>query len=374
MRTRNAGFALVIVLVTTAGIFALATQAGVASRAATVESRVAIERASARRGGRAAVGLVVLGLASAEHNGKSAGAGIGSLFSSGGNKREAAPSVELPAIIKELLGSFSNDLEEGARKTPAGRGSATQRQQSYMGGLYLPDRWIEVALPNDRHVYRVRLTDATGQLNVNHVNAAQFRSYLTLKGVEPSQASSIADELLDWIDEDRFVRARGAEQLRHQARGVVCANRPMRLRREMLYLPSMTSEIFSRIRDDLSVGGDGKLHVGSASLETLLTLDGMNRMIAGRIIERRRLGPITQDDLEDLLPLAARDSLDQLRVASGSVLRVRVEALEPGRSFGLQFEGLLIVGAGGRVRSLHLHDRAADVAVGIDRDREWETP
>ncbi len=375
MRIRDRGFALVLVLIAVVGVFALAMQGAVMSRAATIESRVMRERAEAERAARSAALVVLLGLA----GGNSDDADTGGVGRGGNNTRGAPagpengekPKMELPPIIRELLGDKANDLENQAREQNAQSGGTLRRVADGggvtgridRGGRFatsakftLPTGFVDVALWEDENAPRCRvwLSDAAGQLDINSASDDEITRYLRLTLDDPLAAASIADELLDWRDEDSFLRPRGAEQPTYDRLGVECRNGKFASREELLFLPSMTRAIFERIKDDLSLDGDGKVHAGTASREVLASLPGMTPDVVDSIVRLRSEGALTDGSLEAALPLLAEDAKARLRARPSTVVRIRVE-VRRGKTDNevVAFDGLAVAGDQG-VRALGL--------------------
>lgn len=356
MRPGRRGFALIIVLIAVAAVFALALQGAASVRSATIEARVLRERVEAHRGARNAAVLVAVGLVSEREDTRSpfsdpSSTGVGE---GGAEAPSEKPSIELPPIIREMLGDRLKDLEDKARDETGGDeraqrladgGGVTGRARD-SGGFRvltetgLPTGAVEIRHEGDPRVYRVTLVDAGGQLDLNTVDGAQFVRYLTGAGVDPERAAAIADQLMDWRDDDDFQRPQGAEQETYNPLGVVCRNGRIIAREELLYLPAVSHEIFERIRDDLSTAGDERLHAGSASRAALASLPGLSAEVVDEIIRLRQAGMLTDEALDRVLPIAARAMRDQIRASPSNIIRVRVEAVSDAV---WRFEGLIVL-------------------------------
>lgn len=353
MRLRHRGFALILVLIAAAALFALGMQSAVMMRSAMIESSLMGERAKSLREARSAAVLAVSGLLTLEDGPGSAGSsGSPSGGGSPGSSGDGNGGPDLPPIVKEILKAAGKDIDEEKNKSSNQQDRTTQTLTDGGGitgrvpraggfkvlkALGLPAKPIDVQLTESGPIYRVRLVDAASQINVNKVESDQLVRYLTGKGIDPLVAGGIADELLDWRDDDDFARPRGAEQAQYTRRGVACRNGKLRSVEELLFLPSMTREIFDLIRDDLSPEGDGKVHAGSASRDVLLSLPGMTGDVVDKIIELREQGRLDKESLDAAIPLAARDSRDLLRLEPSSVIRLRVDRLGNAAE---SFEGL----------------------------------
>lgn len=369
MHAHRRGFALILVLISVAAVFALAMHSAVSVRTTTVEARVLSERTDALRGARNAAVLAVLGLITEPGQDSPLGeldplSSVGSGSSAGPSAPEEPkkPSIELPPIIKELIGDALDEVEQGARDATSNPGPISRATDGggvtgrAKGGFFLlediglPAEPAKVMLPGDPRSYRVSFKDPAGQIDLNDASAEVLERLLLEHRVEPQQARAIVDQVSDWRDDDDFVRPLGAEQSEYGPRGVACRNAPLRAREELLYLPAMTPEIFARIRDDLTTGSNGAVHAGSASREVLASLPGMTPVFADEIIRLRATKTLTEEDLDAIVPIAAREARAALRAAPSNVVRIRVEAV--GDSV-LVYEGLAILDENG-VRAMGL--------------------
>lgn len=348
MRIRHRAFALLIVLVAVAGVFALGLRSAATARAVQVESRVVSERVVGERLARTAAVLVLRGLTTAPtaENRASDNTLAGGGSGSGGS--DAPPALadastedekkpDLPAILREMLGENAEAAKKAEDAARAGGvrladgGGLTGRRARSTEGLALlqrvglPSKPIDVTVEDRR--LRVTLADAGGLLNVNGVDEVRFAKYLTLKGVDSSLAVRIANQLMDWRDADSFERQDGAEIATYERRGLACRNGDLFALEELLYLPAMTRDIFERIRPDLCAGGDGKAHLGTAPAEVLLSIDGMSASAVQQILTLRTNGRLTQSEVDSALRGVWDKAKEQLRFQPSGFVRISVETI-----------------------------------------------
>jgi hypothetical protein len=357
-------FALILVLLAAAALFAVALHVAVTARAGTVEARVLGERAAALREARSAASIVLTSLGTtperfASQSGTKASSNDGDSPPESDDQPE---EPELPAIIKELIGKNIKDVEDQAkaeleqqdRQVQGGgiSGRSTGRQaRERLRFTVVPPRPVVVRVREGGVAYRISVADALSQMNINEASRDQMLAYLAAKEVPFDRASAIAAQVIDWRDEDSSAEPGGAEQAQYTPRGIACRDASMTMLEELLYLPAMTPEIFVRIRPDLTTFGDSRVHVGSASRAVLMSLPGIDIATADAIIEAREAGPITDQILDRLLPIRARDSRDKLRVDPGGVLRLRIETID---APGPAYEGLAVLSDKGGVQALGL--------------------
>ena len=352
MRVRDRGFALVLVLVATATVFALAIQSGVVVRATTLEVTVLRERDAALRGAHGAASLLVKSMLSP-------GAASSDTSLPGTNSGSKSPSdeadIELPPLVKALLGDALKDLEGQAKEhleqdresmTLASQGGAVSGRTARAGGYKLlsatlaqPEP-VSVMLPGDDIEYRIRLTDAGGLLPINTANEAQLDAYLDAVGLDPLHRRRLIDQLLDWRDEDTVTRRYGMERARYDSLGITPRDAPLKSIEELLYLPVMTRELFDRIAPDLSIAGGVGIHAGSASRAVLLSLPDISPAIADRIIALRTQGRLDSESLDSALPITAKEARKTLRTEPGNVFQISVEAVGDATH---RFKGIAVV-------------------------------
>ena len=342
-----------IVLIAIASVFAIALRGAVVARATMLEVGAIHSRVVAERDARAAVVVALRGIIPVDNDDRSAtGAGGASGDDSpildAGDESPAAggaddDAIEIPDFLKELIPKLAeveskaqdeiNAASAEAARVADGRGM-TGRVPSRRAGIKerldrvgLPGRPVRVELGG--RAFRIRMWDATGLLNVNRADEEQLTRYFIAKGVGRTRALQIADEILDWRDTDSIPRSRGAEQGAYETIGIDCRNGEILSLEELLFLPSMDLELFDSIEDELAIGGDGLIHVGSAPRGVLESLPGIDAAIAESIIALRASGDLDEESLARALPLMHRDAiLERVRLENSGVLRLRVDALE----------------------------------------------
>lgn len=352
MRVRHRGFALILVLLAAAAVFAVVVQAALISRAATIESRVMNDRARQEREARSAAVIVLSGLGTtverfAAQTGQSSSASPSTVGPAGGGGEEK-PRVELPAILKEMLGEKADELEKEAQATlndprltdGGGITGRVNRERQKLNIKHLPTEPVTLRLNESGPEYRVTLIDSSALLNINLAERDQIVRYLTARQVDSDLAGRVASQIVDWRDEDNFALPGGAEQDAYRARGIVCRNEEMKAIEELKYLPAMTAELFDLIRGDLTVAGEKKVHALTAPEAVLRSLPGMDDESVRAIVEARKAGRLDEESLDRVLPIYAREAQQHLKFGLSGVLRVRVEAVGDSRAV---FEGLAVV-------------------------------
>jgi hypothetical protein len=338
-------FALILVLVIAGVIFAAAMQVAAGARAALVEAGAMRDRDLLAREARSAVSLVVAGLTSGRidpDTGEEA-ALPPSFEAAPGADLEEGGLPEMPPAMRELLGQLKGedpeeDEGDGARLTPgqSERRAPPPGRDDRLRAAGVPTAPLEVTIGARRLL--VSFHDASGLLDLNRAEEPELVRFFSLMGVEERQATAIAHQLLDWRDEDDFMRPLGAERADYERMGVVIRNCRLRAVEELLYLPAMTREVFERVRHTVTVSGDGKAHAPTASREILLSIPGMPEAVADRIIAVRTEGQLTPEAMEDVLAPLPAETLQRLRLAPGAVLRAVVRPADaPGPRIRVDF-------------------------------------
>ena len=117
------------------------------------------------------------------------------------------------------------------------------------GALYGPAQGWEEPLEfagfvsEDGVEVSVELRDETGYYGINSMSAFQLRRFFQDMGVGESQASEMADSLLDWIDTNTAVRTNGAEEESY-ANGIAPPNRPIRDLSELQLIKGFSNVFF----------------------------------------------------------------------------------------------------------------------------------
>ena len=324
-----------LVLGASAMVFALAISGAVALRSATIEASAMHDRAALTRDARSAIAITLAGLTAAAGDAQDSivttdGGGV-----SGGAEPTSADTLDLPPFPSGLPFGFGSGDDDKDKDDDATGGATTTtgvQQQSRPRGAYSALR--DIGLPPgpltieiNGAEFRVRFEDAMGGVDINRADEQRLIDYFELAGLGQTRAVAIAQQIIDWRDEDDFRRPHGAERDDHRRRHVEIRNAPFQSIDELRFLPAMTPEIFGLVSDDLCAGGDGKTYIG-ASRAALGAVPGMTGS-AIRAIEAGRAsgGVITSTGLRDMLGLAADTAGPNLRTTPSERLRVIVEPL-----------------------------------------------
>jgi len=336
MDARGRGFALIIVVVVTSTIFALAIQGSVAVRTNIVEVTARRDQARFLRDAESAARLAIAGLVSLRRGDDSGAdaAGGGDASAGGGEGAESSEEPdpedldlpEMPPQIKELIGDMVRSADKGEANISTGFADRQRQNARQADNLLrsrgLPGRSIRVEV--DDRFLEVSLFDRGGVLNPNVASEEQMRRYFAAKGVDGGRSARLAAEIADWVDEDSFVRPGGAEREEHLRRGVAIRNGPMASLDELLYLPSMTPDLLRTMRDDLTLASEGAIHAASAPEAVLLSVDGVDHALVDQLFALRSSGSLTEQALDEMLSSLEDEARETLTLDPSVFLSVRV--------------------------------------------------
>jgi general secretion pathway protein K len=102
----------------------------------------------------------------------------------------------------------------------------------------------------------VKVADEGGKIPINWADETVLNQVLVNLGVEPKEASTIADSVLDWRDRDDEHRLNGAESDYYESlpRPYIAKNAPLDSIEELLLVKGVTPELFYGGNDDFPIG------------------------------------------------------------------------------------------------------------------------
>jgi len=150
---------------------------------------------------------------------------------------------------------------------------------------------------------RYGVQDEESKINLNTASPKVLSTILQIMaGLKEKKANSIGYSIVDWRDSDSFLNhpTHGAEDDYYEDLDFSygAKDSDFQVLDELLLVRDMTSEIFSKVRDKLTVYGDGEINVNTASREVLLAL-GLGERLVNKILDYRAgtdREEATQDD------------------------------------------------------------------------------
>lgn len=208
----------------------------------------------------------------------------------------------------------------------------------------LQDRWAKpFKLEDERGELEVTVSEENARLNINSValpngafNDAAYGIWLRLLNREKLPAD-LGDALADWVDTNEEPHPGGAESAwyRAQAQPMVPRNAPLATLEELVLIKGFDPATRDKLQKYLTVYGGvpgetiSPININTAPKELLAVLDeAMTDVLAGRIDERRRTEPFTHPaELAKVPGLETIANRLALRIGvKGSVFRVVARA------------------------------------------------
>jgi type II secretory pathway component PulK len=130
----------------------------------------------------------------------------------------------------------------------------------------------EAELENAANKVFYGLSDEDSKLNINKATTTQLEAFFTELGI--TNGREITNSILDWIDEDSTTSFDGAEDdyYTSQEPNYHCKNASLVVAEELLLIKGMDREKFLTILPFVTVYGDGKININTASFEVLTSL------------------------------------------------------------------------------------------------------
>lgn len=188
---------------------------------------------------------------------------------------------------------LSRNLVDSARAAALAEGGVTLATL----GLLDPDpetRWktdgrhYDITL--DSGTLTVSIHDQSGRIDINMARPELLFGLLRSSGVDEATAIRLADRIADWRDPDDRTLPNGAEASDYRAAGldVKVSNRPFMTPDEVQRVPGVTTAIYGRIADAVTVYSRRPgINPSTAPRSVLLALPGVDEAIADGIIAAR---------------------------------------------------------------------------------------
>jgi len=159
----------------------------------------------------------------------------------------------------------------------------------------------------------IEVTPLDGRINLNDLVSSSGNIDAVVKDrclrlfdiLEITQPHSHVDALIDWLDPDDDPQPAGAEAGYYalQDPATYCKNGPMDTLEELQLIAGFTAEEIKKLRPHVSLYGDNKIHLNSASAEVLYALaEEMTMDTAEAIVQQRKDRPL--ESVEELKELS----------------------------------------------------------------------
>lgn len=135
-----------------------------------------------------------------------------------------------------------------------------------------------------KEIFRYSLSDEKAKININFANLPTLQKlFQVVLGLEDMEAQDLAAAIIDWRSVEK-----SAESSYYQSLGVPykAKNSRFELPEEVLLVKGMDQDSFNRIKKYITIYGDGKVNINTASKEVLLAL-GLDANLVDKILSYR---------------------------------------------------------------------------------------
>lgn len=247
------------------------------------------------------------------------------------------------------------------------RPSRAEPQQRDRPADLFDGSWLEGALGDG--VYRVRLVDEGGKVNVNRADEQTLRQIFANLGVQEPRRTILVDSILDWRDQDDLHRLNGAESDYYLSLSppYTSRNGPFDTVEDLLWVRGMTPALFFGYEDNEAGPADGhrraalgdiftvdspmdRINLRTASAEVIHALLGIPLEKSRDFVEeRRKHSDKTLADLLQLLGIGAGDAALRLFVfTTSAVIAVEAEGKHGGADIPRRVKGVVRMVGGSR--------------------------
>jgi general secretion pathway protein K len=216
-------------------------------------------------------------------------------------------------------------------------------------------------------IYRARLIDEGGKVNLNRANEALLRRIFTNLGVEEPQRGILIDSILDWRDGDDLHRMNGAESdyYLNLPQPYTAKNGPFDSIEDLLWVRGMTPELFyGESHDERKPAVEhrpvglraiftidspiDRINLRTASAEVIYAVSAIPLEKARAFVQdRQKLSNRTIGDLLPLLGISAGDpALQSFIFTNPSVVSIEAEGKPAESGVARRVKGVVRIGGG----------------------------
>jgi general secretion pathway protein K len=227
-------------------------------------------------------------------------------------------------------------------------------------------------------MYRVRLVDEGGKININRVNEETLRRIFTNLGLDDQRREILVDSIMDWRDPDDLHRVNGAENDYYstQSPAYTAKNGPLDSIEDLLWIRGMTLELFFgyalasesaqtnapriALKDIFTVDSPiDRVNLRTASAEVIHAVMGIAlEKCRSFIAERKKSSEKTLADLLPLLGIGSGDPALQLFIFTNpTVVAVEAEGKLADSRLPRRVKGVVRLGGGQGYELLRWLDR-----------------
>jgi general secretion pathway protein K len=269
------------------------------------------------------------------------------------------------------LAGFQRGLYDFIQQAGGSNPQADPKQNELFDGS-----WHEEKLGSG--IFRVRLIDEGGKINLNRADEQILRRVFTNLGMEASAADILVDSIMDWRDPDDLHRTNGAESDYYTSLSpsYTAKNGPLDGVEDLLWIRGMTPALFygtladgdSRsepsmridLRDVFTIDSPiDRVNLRTATAAVIHALTGIAMDKCRSFVEeRKRLADKTLTDLLPLLGIGSGDPALQMFIFTNpSVVAVEAEGRPQDAQVARRVKGVVRLGGAQGFEMLRWLDR-----------------
>lgn len=150
--------------------------------------------------------------------------------------------------------------------------------------------YVHLDIKSGARLVRYGITDEERKININKAPRKVVRNLFEVIGLDKMEAQSLSAAIVDWRDKDSelSVPLGSAEDryYRNLDKPYEAKDDDFEILEELLLVRDMTREIFDKIKDFITIYGEGKININTASAEVLLAF-GVRRSVVDKILSFR---------------------------------------------------------------------------------------
>jgi general secretion pathway protein K len=261
------------------------------------------------------------------------------------------------------------------------QGSGSNPQTDIKQNDLFDGTWREEKLGSG--MFRVRLVDEGGKINLNRVDEQILRRVFTNLGMEDSAADILVNSIMDWRDPDDLHRTNGAESDYYGSLSPAYSakNGPLDSVEDLLWIRGMTPAMFYGtvndgnpqferaprvgLRDVFTIDSPiDRVNLRTATAEVIHALTGIAiERCRSFVEERKRLADKTLNDLLPLLGIGSGDpALQTFIFTNPSVVAVDAEGRPQDARVARRVKGVVRLGGAQGFEILRWLDREAGLS------------
>lgn len=154
----------------------------------------------------------------------------------------------------------------------------------------------------DGAVLMYGMTDEESKINLNTASEQVLERLFRFSGLDEGEAQNLANSIVDWRDKDEFLSvplgSAESSYYRHLPLPYEAKNGDFEVLEEVLLVKGMDENLFQKIKEYITIYGNGAVNVNTAAKPVLVAL-GLSEETAGLVVEYRNGKdgvPGTEDD------------------------------------------------------------------------------